>query len=189
MAHVLVPHVLIPLAQGCEELEAVTIIDLLRRAEVRVTTASLDDAPITASRGTKLIADTTLDQVIEEKFDMVVLPGGLPGADHLNADLRIHEILLKTVANNNYVAAICAAPKVLASAGLLDNKKATAYPGVLESLENSNFEITGVAVQQDGQVLTSRGPGTAMEFALELITCLLGNEKRQQVEAALQRAA
>ena len=182
-------HVLVPLAQGCEELEAVTIIDLLRRAEVQVTTASLDDQIITASRGTKLVADTTLDQVINEKFDMVVLPGGLPGADHLNADQRIHKILKQTIADNNYVAAICAAPKVLASAGLLEAKKATAYPGVLEALENNSFEITGVAVQQDGQVLTSRGPGTAMEFALELISCLLGDEKRQQVEAALQRAA
>ena len=182
-------HVLVPLAQGCEELEAVTIIDLLRRAEVQVTTASLDDQTITASRGTKLVADTTLDQVINEKFDMVVLPGGLPGADHLNADQRIHKILKQTIADNNYVAAICAAPKVLASAGLLEAKKATAYPGVLEALENNSFEITGVAVQQDGQVLTSRGPGTAMEFALELISCLLGDEKRQQVEAALQRAA
>lgn len=182
-------HVLVPLAQGCEELEAVTIIDLLRRAEVQVTTASLDDQTITASRGTKLVADTTLDQVINEKFDMVVLPGGLPGADNLNADQRIHNILKQTIANNNYVAAICAAPKVLASAGLLEAKKATAYPGVLEALENNSIEITGVAVQQDGQILTSRGPGTAMEFALELVSCLLGDEKRQQVEAALQRAA
>lgn len=182
-------HVLVPLAQGCEELEAVTIIDLLRRADVQVTTASLDDQTITASRGTKLVADTTLDQVINEKFDMVVLPGGLPGADNLNADQRIHNILKQTIANNNYVAAICAAPKVLASAGLLEAKKATAYPGVLEALENNSIEITGVAVQQDGQILTSRGPGTAMEFALELVSCLLGDEKRQQVEAALQRAA
>jgi len=189
MAAVHVPSVLIPLAQGCEELEAVTIIDLLRRAEVKVITASLDEKPIVASRGTKLLADTTLNQVINDDFDMVVLPGGLPGADNLNADQRIHQILKRSIESNQYVAAICAAPKVLASAGLLNDKKATAYPGVLEAIENNAFEITGAAVEKDGKVLTSRGPGTAMDFALEIIDCLLGNEKRKEVEDALQRAA
>ncbi|MGH1537184.1 MAG: DJ-1 family glyoxalase III [Gammaproteobacteria bacterium] len=188
MENVLVPHVLIPLAQGCEELEAVTIIDLLRRADIQVTTAGLDDKPITASRGTKLLADTTLDQIIHEEFDMVVLPGGLPGADNLNADKRIHAMIKNTVNNGKYVAAICAAPKVLACAGLLDNKKATAYPGVLEALDNTNFSITGTAVQKDGKILTSRGPGTAMDFTLELIANLLGEEKRNHVEVALQRS-
>ena len=182
-------NVLVPLAQGCEELEAVTIIDLLRRAEVQVTTASLDEKPVIASRGTKLLADTTLDQVLDEEFDMVVLPGGLPGADNLNADERVHKILKNTVENNKYIAAICAAPKVFASAGLLDDKKATAYPGVLEALDNNAFEITSSAVQKDGKVLTSRGPGTAMDFALEIITCLLGDERRNQVEMSLQRVA
>ena len=181
--------VLVPLAQGCEELEAVTIIDLLRRAEVQVITASLDENPITASQGTKLLADTILDQVIDQDFDMVVLPGGLPGADNLNADKRIHKILKNAVDNGKYVAAICAAPKVLASAGLLNNKIVTAYPGVLEVLNNNTFKITSSAVQKDGQVLTSRGPGTAMDFALEIISCLLGDQKRNQVETALQRVA
>lgn len=179
--------VLVPLAQGCEELEAVTIIDLLRRAEVLVTTASLDEKPIIASRGTKLIADTTLDQVMDQEFDMIVLPGGLPGADHLNQDSRIHKILNNAVKNNDYIGAICAAPKVLASVGILDNKKATAYPGVLEAIGNNAIEITGAAVQQDGKVFTSRGPGTALDFALEIISCLVGEDKRHQVEAALQR--
>ena len=182
-------NVLVPLAQGCEELEAVTIIDLLRRAEVNVITASLDEKPIIASRGTKLLADTVLDKVMDQDFDMVVLPGGLPGADHFNADDRIHKILKRTFDNNKYVAAICAAPKVLASAGLLNNKKVTAYPGVLEALANNTFEITSSAVQKDGKILTSRGPGTAMDFALEIISTLLSDEKRNQVEAALQRVA
>ncbi len=181
--------VLVPLAQGCEELEAVTIIDLLRRADVQVTTASLDGKPIVASRGTKLLADTMLDQVIDEEFDMVVLPGGLPGADNLNKDERIHKILKNAVDKDHYIAAICAAPIVLASAGLLNNRKAPAYPGVLEALENDAMEITASAVQIDGKILTSRGPGTAMDFTLEIINCLLSDEKRNQVELALQRVA
>ena len=189
MAKERIPSVLIPLAQGCEELEAVTIIDLLRRAEINVVTASLDDQPIIASRGTKLIADTTLDQVINNQFEMIILPGGLPGADHLNEDPRIHTILKNTIDRNQRVAAICAAPKVLAHAGLLTGKNVTAYPGVLEALGDGDFKITGAAVEQDGNVLTSRGPGTAMDFALEIIECLLGTEKRQEVELALQRAA
>ena len=180
-------NILIPLAQGCEELEAVTLIDLLRRAEIDVVTASLDDRPIKASRGTTLIADTSLDKVMDQDFDMVVLPGGLPGADHLNADSRIHQILQNTLNKNNKVAAICAAPKVFATSGLLENKKATAYPGVLEGLQLNNTTITNTAVQQDGNVLTSRGPGTAMDFALEIISCLLGGEKRKQVEDGLMR--
>ncbi len=182
-------NVLIPLAQGCEELEAVTIIDLLRRADIKVITASLDESPVTASRGTVIVADTTLDQVLDQEFDMVVLPGGLPGADHLNADDRIHQLLQRTANNNKYIAAICAAPKVLASAGLLENKKATAYPGVLEALELENTEVTTAVVQQDGNIFTSRGPGTAMDFALELISCLVGGAMRKQVEAGLQRSS
>ena len=112
--------VLIPLAQGCEELEAVTIIDLMRRAGIEVVTASLTDEPVKASRGTVLLADTTLDQALTRKYDMVVLPGGLPGADNLNADSRILQLLQSMAENRKYTAAICAAPKVLASAGLLD---------------------------------------------------------------------
>lgn len=179
--------VLIPLAQGCEELEAVTIIDLLRRADIDVVTAGLDEKPITASRGTKIIADTTLDQVMDVEFDMVVLPGGLPGADHLNEDRRIHQVLEQTASRNKLIGAICAAPKVLATAGLLAEKKATAYPGVLEALGLVSTNVTNAAVQQDGNIITSRGPGTAMDFALEIISCLEGNEKRNQVEAALLR--
>ena len=179
--------VLIPLAQGCEELEAVTIIDLLRRADIKVVTASLDERPVTASRGTKILADTTLDQVLDHEFDMVVLPGGLPGSDYLNEDDRIHQILQHAANNNKPIGAICAAPKVLASAGLLKNKKATAYPGVLEGLKLDSTVVTNAAVQQDGNIFTSRGPGTAMDFALEIISCLKGIEKRNQVEADLQR--
>jgi len=179
--------VLVPLAQGCEELEAVTIIDLLRRAGIEVVSAGLDEQPVRASRGTVLIPDTTLDAVADRDFDMIVLPGGLPGADHLDRDPRIRALLTRMAGAGRYVAAICAAPKVLASAGLLANRRATSFPGVLDARAVTGLEYREEPVVQDGRIITSRGPGTAMDFALALIETLAGREKRDQVEAALQR--
>lgn len=182
-------NVLIPLAQGCEELEAVTVIDLLRRAGIEVTTVGLDDQPVRASRGTVLMPDTTLEAVMDRDFDMIVLPGGLPGADHLNNDPRIHTLLLQMNEADKYTAAICAAPKVLASAGLLNGKHATSFPGALDNIQTDNMQYEQNAVVVDGKIITSRGPGTAMDFALTLIEHLLGRVKRDEVEAALQRPA
>lgn len=179
--------VLVPLAQGCEELEAVTIIDLLRRAGIDVTSAGLDAEPVRASRGVVLVPDTTLDAALQQDYDMVVLPGGLPGADYLDRDARIQTLVKKMAASDKFTAAICAAPKVLASAGLLDGKRATSYPGTLEKLELSNTTLVADAVVQDGKVVTSRGPGSAMDFALTLIETLVGNAKRAEVEAGLVR--
>ncbi len=179
--------VLVPLAQGCEELEAVTIVDLLRRAGVDVTTAGLDDKPVTASRGMVLIADMTLDQAVQKDYDMIVLPGGLPGADHLDQDARIQSLLKKMDAEGKYVAAICAAPKALARAGLLDGRKATSYPGSLDGCRITDMDYREQAVVIDGTLITSRGPGTAMDFALSLIEQLLGRNKRAEVETPLQR--
>jgi 4-methyl-5(b-hydroxyethyl)-thiazole monophosphate biosynthesis len=181
-------RVLIPLAQGFEELEAVTVIDLLRRAGIEVVTAALKEGPVTGARGTMLVADTTLHEVKDQDFDMTVLPGGLPGADHLDQDPRIHALLKRLAQSGRYTAAICAAPKVLAHAGLLDNKKATAYPGILDALDLERTELSNQAVQVDGRLITSKGPGTAMDFALELIEQLLGKAAREQVEGPLQRA-
>ncbi|MET0067193.1 MAG: DJ-1 family glyoxalase III [Candidatus Thiodiazotropha sp.] len=179
--------VLVPLAQGCEELEAVTITDLLTRAGIKVITAGLDEQPVKASRGITLVPDTTLDQVMDEDFDMIVLPGGLPGADHLQADPRIHSLLKRLNQQGKYTAAICAAPRVLAAAGLLDGRQATGYPGLLEQLDLPEVELLDVPVIRDGRVITSQGPGTAMDFALELIEQLADAETRAQVEKALCR--
>lgn len=115
---------------------------------------------------------------------MVVLPGGLPGADYLDNDPRIQSLVKEMAAKEKYTAAICAAPKVLVNSGVLDNKKATAYPGVLDAL-GRNAEND--AVVQDGKVITSRGPGTAMDFALDLIEVLIGKAKRDEVEKGLVR--
>jgi len=160
-------------------------VDLLRRAGIGVITAGLDDKPVRASRGMVLIPDTTLDQALKQEYDMVVLPGGLPGADHLNGDPRIRALLTRMAQSDRYIAAICAAPKVLASAGLLDGRKATSFPGVLDAFQDLDYSSDPVVM--DGKVITSRGPGTAMDFALALIEILTGKEKRDQVEGALQR--
>jgi 4-methyl-5(b-hydroxyethyl)-thiazole monophosphate biosynthesis len=181
-------NVLVPLAAGCEELEAVTIVDLLRRAGINVLTASLDDEIVNASRGVRLLADTTLDEALKQDFDMVVLPGGGPGADQLDKDARIRELLLKMANSEKFTAAICAAPKVLANAGLLSGKHATGYPGILDAMRLEDVTLEDGAVVQDGKVITSRGPGTAMDFALQLIELLAGKAKRNEVEAGLVRS-
>lgn len=177
--------VLVPLAQGCEELEAITITDLLVRAGIEVTTAGLDDRVVTASRGTRILPDTTLDKVIDKSFDLIVLPGGLPGADYLRDDARLQTLLKTHSADNKYIGAICAAPKALAEANLLAGKNATAYPGTLEALDDNSIHIKDSAVVVDGNVITSRGPGTAMEFALTLIELLKGRKKREEISAQL----
>jgi len=183
----IMPKVLVPLAQGCEELEAITIIDLLVRAGVNVTTVGLDDQPVKASRGTCIIPDKNIDTVLDNTYDMVVLPGGLPGADYLRDDSRVQTILKKHASNDKYIAAICAAPKALASAGILDNKIVTAYPGVLASLNLSSITIKETPIEIDGKIITSRGPGTAMDFTLKLIEILQGKEKRNEVNNQLVR--
>lgn len=180
-------RVLVPLAQGCEELEAVTIVDLLRRAQIVVVTAGLEAGPVRGSRGTVLVPDATLDEAVRDDYDMIVLPGGQPGATNLEADARIIALLRKMAAGGKHTAAICAAPKVLATAGLLDGKRATSYPGTLDAKSFPRIRIEDDAVVQDGRVITSRGPGTAMDFALSLIETLAGREKRDAVEKGLVR--
>ncbi len=180
-------RVLVPIAEGTEELEAVTIIDLLVRADIEVISASLDGKPIRASRGVVIVPDTSLEEALEHEFDMVVLPGGLPGATHLDNDPRIHQLLQKMAQENRYTAAICAAPRILANAGLLSGKTATSYPGHVDTMNLPDVNYSSEAVVIDDKVITSRGPGTAMDFTLTLIELLQGREIRDNVEAALMR--
>lgn len=181
-------RVLVPLAQGCEELEAVTVIDLLRRAGIEVVVAGLAPGIVKASRGTQLMPDITLDAALLEAYDMVVLPGGMPGAQHLKDDARVIGLIQKMAVAGRYTAAICAAPTVLAAAGVLSGKTATGYPGFLEKMNLTDVTLSTDAVVRDGQVITSRGPGTAIDFALSLVEILSGADIRRQVEAGLVRA-
>lgn len=176
---------LVIFADGSEELEAVTIINILRRGGVNVTVAGLHGGPLRGSRGTVLLPDTTLDEALSRDYDMLVLPGGQPGTDHLRNDARVASLLKKMQALDRNIAAICAAPSVLAQAGLLDGKRATCYPGALD--EFPAVQRQTAAVVEDGKLITSRGPGTAMDFALTLVERLSGKAKREAVEAALVR--
>jgi len=180
--------VLIPLAEGCEELEAVTIIDLLRRADITVITASLtDNTLVTASRGVRLIADTTLENVIYDDFNMIILPGGMPGTMHLDEDAHVQAIIKRLYQSGKAVAALCAAPLVLANMGLLNDKNVSCYPGVLHPADWPEIKLCDDSVVIDGNILTSQGPGTAMDFALAIIEYLINQETRNRVEADLVR--
>jgi 4-methyl-5(b-hydroxyethyl)-thiazole monophosphate biosynthesis len=178
-------RVLVPLAPGFEELEAVTIVDLLRRADVEVVTAALGSNPVTGSHGIAVAADRALDDVVGEHFEMICLPGGMPGAKHLREDPRVLELLRRHAADRAYTAAICAAPSALAAAGLLRDRRATSFPGFLDATSGARLSEQPVVV--DGRIVTSRGPGTAIDFALTLIAELCGDAARDAVAARLQR--
>ena len=175
--------VLIPLAEGFEEIEAVTVIDLLRRAGIEVTSAGLEKGAVVASRGVVVIPDTELDSVLDAAFDMLVLPGGA-GTKHLREDPRILSLVKRMNQEGKWVAAICAAPSVLAASGILGGRRATSFPGSLEACGHPN---EGTPLLQDCNIVTSRGPGTAMDFALQLVEILSGREKRKEVEEGLKR--
>ncbi len=181
------PSVLVPLAPGFEDLEATTIVDILRRAGVEVITAGLTPGLVQGSRGLRVQPDVYLDEVLDRDFDMIALPGGLPGSEHLKNDPRVQALLKRLSAEGRFTAAICAAPMALAAVGLLDGRRATSYPGVVDRMNLPGTVYVAQPVVVDGKVVTSRGPGTAMDFALTLTELLVGKAVRDQVEAALMR--
>ena len=177
--------VLMPLAEGFEELEAITISDLLVRAGVNVVTAGLEEGPVKASRGTVLLPTCTLDEALKQSYDLIVLPGGQPGADNLMADDRILNLLQQQYQQGKLVGAICAAPKVLVAAGIAADQTITCYPGAVSHMDLTSVNVVDDRVITCNNMLTSRGPGTAMSFALTLVETLQGQTVREKVEAAL----
>lgn len=164
------PKVLMPLAQGFEEIEAFSIVDILRRADIKVVLAGLQPGPVSGAHGISIIPDTVIDAINAGAFDMIVLPGGQPGTDNLNGDSRIHALLNDFSAKDKLIGAICAAPVVLATAGLLDGKRVTCYPSYSDRLCGGIYE--DAAVVSDGSLITSRGPGSAIEFGLAITSRL-----------------
>jgi 4-methyl-5(b-hydroxyethyl)-thiazole monophosphate biosynthesis len=178
-------NVLVPVADGTEELEAVAIIDVLRRAGATVTVASVTGArQITASRGVVILADALIETCVEKAYDLVVLPGGIPGAEHLRDSVELIDILKHQREKERLYGAICASPAVvLEYHGLLAGRQATCHPGFVDQLTTTDRIDDRVVM--DGNCLTSRGPGTAVEFALALVERLYGKNKREDVAAPM----
>jgi protein deglycase len=171
--------VLMPLAPGFEEIETVTVVDILRRAGARVTLAGTESGILEGSRGIHLIADILLEKVDIDAFDLVVLPGGQPGTSNLQKNARVKVILETMNRNNKWIAAICAAPLVLQSAGILTDKTITSHPSVRGGLQATHYSEDRVVV--DGNLVTSRGPGTALEFAMKLVELLFDKGRMETI--------
>jgi 4-methyl-5(b-hydroxyethyl)-thiazole monophosphate biosynthesis len=176
------PTVLVPLADGFEEIEAFAPIDLLRRAGVEVITAALGDGiHVTGRSGITTHADTTLAAVIGRDFDLVFLPGGA-GVKHLRADARVRELVLQQNAAGRWLAAICAAPAILHDCGLLAGRRYTAHFSVANEL---TAILAAERIVTDGKITTSRGAGTALDFGLHLVGLLTGREKSADISKAI----
>jgi len=178
-----VAKVVILLADGFEELEAVAVIDVLRRAGIGIVSAGLHEGPVTSARQIKMIPDTVIDTISSDDFDMLVLPGGMPGSANLNADGRVRDLIRDFNTKGKMTGAICAAPYVLADAGILNGRRATSYPSFKDKLGSAVYEEKTVV--EDGNILTSRGPGTALCFALAIAEKFAGKEKAQQIKEAM----
>ena len=176
--------VLVPIAEGSEEIEAICIIDILRRAGAQVTVASVDPdgaLTITASRKTTLVADCHINECLAQSFDLIAVPGGLPGAEHLRDCRSLKGLLQEHNALGRWIGAICAAPAlVFEPHGLLTGKRATAHPGFVGQIQ-SGTPCPDTRVVTDGNCITSQAPGTAIEFSLELVRALFGEDKCNEV--------
>ena len=171
------------LAVGFEDLEVASIIDTLRRGGVEVVIAGLQSGAIDAKYKIQVVPDITIDDIELEKYDAVILPGGYPGYANLGADRRVLESVKKAFELGIFVAAICGAPSVLAKAGVLKGKKATIYPGLEAELTGAKHSHERVVV--DDTIVTSQGPGTALEFGVKLVELLAGEKRAQELKGEL----
>ena len=175
--------VLVPISNGFEEIEAVSLIDVMRRGGIEVVTASLDDREVHGANGITIIANTKIDNVRVEDFDMIVLPGGHNNAVHLKENSRVQELLKAFDKAGKNVGAICAAPMALHEAGLIKNRY-TCYPSYEEGIGVEKFTDKEKVVI-DGNIMTSRGPGTAICFGLEIVRKLVGEESYSSVKEGI----
>lgn len=178
-------NVIVFLATGFEETEAIATIDVLRRAGINATTVSISgDYDVTSAHNVTIIADTLFEETDFSQIDVLVLPGGMPGAKNLKEHKGLRTLLTAfSKDTNKYIGAICAAPMVLGDLGILNGKKATTYPGFESELKGATY--TAEATTIDGRIITGKGPGFAFEFGLILVEIIAGKEKRDQVAKGL----
>lgn len=173
---------LVLLAPGFEEIEATTVIDVLRRCNVKVVVAGLSLELITGAHDIRIAADTAIDRVKAENYDAIICPGGNPGYINLRKNPTVLSLVRQAFASGKLVAAICAAPAVLADAGILKGKKCTIYPGMEGELERGGGKVQRDLVVEDGNVITSQGPATALHFAFRVAERLAGKSVVEEVK-------
>jgi len=180
-------RVLVPFSKGVEEIELVAVVDILRRAGIETVMASLDGATTTGRSGITLAPDATLADVADDSWDMVVLPGGLPNARLLRDNPDVKAVVQRLRKQSKTIAAICAAPTALAAFGVIENRRVTSYPGMKDEVQmlSPSSVYCDDAVVEDDFLITSRGAGTAVEFALRLVARLTGNEKASEIRTAI----
>ncbi len=172
--------IIVPLANGFEELEAITIIDVLKRANIEVEIISLADLEVKSSNQILIKADKKINQIIKQDLSGIILPGGMPGAKNLKNNQKIIELIQYLDEKNALVAAICAAPIVLSKAGIITDKKITSYPGFAAELNTNHYLKQRVV--KDGNIITARGPGVALEFSLEIVEYLKDKKAVKQLK-------
>jgi 4-methyl-5(b-hydroxyethyl)-thiazole monophosphate biosynthesis len=158
-------RLIVPLAEGFEEIEAVAIIDVLRRANIKVDVVGVEDEMVAGRNGIKILCDKIISDVKPEEYDGIILPGGNPGYKNLENNQQVINFIKYFNSKGRLIAAICAAPTILERIGILEGKKATCFPSMKDKIRNYVDEKVVV----DGNIITSQGPGTAIEFALEIV--------------------
>jgi protein deglycase len=175
--------VVVFLAEGFEEIEAITVVDVLRRGGVQCDTCSIKTESVTGAHGITVSADFSLDGIDFRQYDGIILPGGMPGAENLRNSIRVVELIKEFYQSGRITAAICAAPIVLAEAGIVNGRKITSYPAFKDKLANCIYCEESVVV--DGGIVTSRGPATAIAFSLKLLEVLGLNEEAEALREGM----
>lgn len=179
--------ILVAIADGTEEIECVTAVDIFRRAGAQVTLASAEKTcHVTASRGLQVVADCQINDLPNSTWDLIYLPGGMPGAERLGNHPKLLTMVRQQLESERWLAAICAAPAViLGRHGMIESRHATCYPGFQQELAKQVKEVGHSKVVIDHKLVTSQGPGTTMEFTLTLVELLLGRNKRNEIATQL----